>query len=134
MATRPWVTSENVRSYTNYSDVVARTDEKLEVDISRAETYVIKYTNNKFNSVDAEGNELKIPESIRIAVILLAENYAHMANDAATKTIKSETFDDYSYTAESRDINIRDMGLEVLLDEYKVSKPKNEVTMKLRRL
>ncbi|MFR0871302.1 MAG: DUF3599 family protein [Oscillospiraceae bacterium] len=45
---------------------------------------------------------------------------------------QSETFDDYSYTAESSIIDVRKLGVESLLDDYVVVQPLNGVTMRLR--
>ena len=37
MAKRPWVISEDVRNYSDYSEIQSRSDKKLEIDIARAE-------------------------------------------------------------------------------------------------
>ena len=47
---------------------------------------------------------------------------------------KAETFDDYSYTAESSIIDVGKLGVESLLDDYVVVQPLNGVTMRLRSL
>lgn len=47
MPARPWITPEQVREYSETPEVVARTDTKLTVDISRAEQYILTYTHNK---------------------------------------------------------------------------------------
>lgn len=49
MAVRPWATPEEVREYSDIKAVQERTDERIAVDISRAEQYVISYTNNDFS-------------------------------------------------------------------------------------
>ena len=49
MAVRPWATPEEVRDYSDIKAVRERTDERIAVDISRAEQYVISYTNNDFS-------------------------------------------------------------------------------------
>lgn len=47
--------------------------------------------------------------------------------------MKSETFDDYSYTAaEGSLVDLLDLG--PLLDEFVVTVPRGGVTMKLRKL
>lgn len=127
MAVRPWVTPQEVRDYSDIKLVQERTDARLEVDISRAEQYVIAYTNNDFSEF------LEIPQNVKTAVILLAEGYGY--NTAiSSKEIKSETFDDYSYTAETKAISFDTLGLDALLEEFVKVKPKNGVTMRLRRL
>lgn len=127
MAERPWVTPEEVREYSDIESVQKRSDARLKIDISRAEQYVISYTNNDFSEYE------EIPQNVKTAVILLAEAYGYNSAVSA-KSIKSETFDDYSYTAENSVISFSDLGLEPLLEEFIRVKPKNGVTMRLRRL
>ena len=132
MAVRPWVIPEEVKSYTERQSVKDRSDLKLAVDISRAEQYVIRYTHNRFEDSD-------IPESVKTAVILLAEAYAAYAADFGVKSgmYKSESFDDYSYTAADTVNIIENLNLGPLLDDYVIperGKSKNAVTMKMRKL
>lgn len=127
--TRPWVTPEEVRAYTDFADVQSRSDTKLAIDITRAEQAVIAYTGNKFDDAELE----EIPANVKTAVILLAESYAHKAHQA-TVTLKSETYDDYSYTASDSEISVGDLGLEYLLDEYKISTAAGKLFMRLRKL
>lgn len=127
MAERPWVTPKEVREYSDIESVKKRTDVRLNIDISRAEQYVISYTNNDFSEYE------EIPRNVKTAVILLAEAYGYNSAVSA-KSIRSETFDDYSYTAENSKKNFNDLGLEPLLEEFVKVKPKNGVTMRLRRL
>ena len=67
MAERPWVLPKEVKAYTDIEAVQKRKREKLQMDISRAEQYVITYTRNRFEDYD------KIPDPVKTAVILLAE-------------------------------------------------------------
>lgn len=53
MASRPWVTPQEVRDYSENEDVQQRPDRRLSVDIARAEMYVTTYTHNKFENYDA---------------------------------------------------------------------------------
>lgn len=133
MAERPWAMPEDVKSYTDFEDVLNRADIKLKKDISRAEIYVLSYTNNK----DLLDNTIypDIPEEVKTAVIILAEAYGHNAVEK-TKTLKSETFDDYSYTAESNSIDLNSVYDEIatLLEDFKKAKPNNLVNMSLRKL
>ena len=129
MVKRPWVFPDEVREYSSYADVKARDDEKLDIDILRAEQAVIAYTNNKL-----EGDEYTaLPKNIRTAVILLAENFAHSAFQAS-RAYKSETLDDWSYTSNDSQISISDLGLESLLDEYKQAASSGNVFFRLRKL
>ena len=130
MANRPWVVPQDVKDYTDIAEVQSRADAKLRKDISRAEKYVITYTHNDFSDVSP------IPDDVKTAVILLAENYAHAAVVSA-KREKSETFDDYSYQAySSADISagIDDLGLASLLDDYVKANPAGGVTLRMSRL
>lgn len=131
MAGRPWATPEEVRAYSDYVAVQQRNDHKLAFDIARAEQYVISYTNNDF--ADAE----TLPEPVKSAVILLAEAYAYNAA-ADTKTggkrVKSETFDDYSYTADDVYISIDNLGVNILLDPFVKVATRNGVSLRMRKL
>lgn len=128
MAKRPWVTPQEVKDYTEFPEVQARGDAKLAIDISRAELYVINYCNCKF---DDDEKFPQIPEQVKTAVILLAEAYAHNAVEITKSRLKSETWDDYSYTAESYILDTSGIDIKSLLDEFAVAAPKNGVTMRL---
>ncbi len=136
MAERPWVTPQEVRDYTDRQSVKARTDAKLTIDISRAEQYVINYTHNRFDDPEKYPT---LPESVKTAVILIAESYAAYAADLGTRagTLKSESFDDYSYTAADTTYIIGNLDLGPLLDEFidsDAARSKNAVTMRMRKL
>lgn len=131
MAERPWVTPAEVIAYTDYKQVQERTEMKLKVDISRAEQYVIAYTNNDFIDIEV------IPEPVKTAVILLAEAYAYNAcADARSggRRMKSESFDDYSYSSDDAYISIEDLDVKVLLDPYVKVAARDGITMRLRKL
>lgn len=131
MANRPWVTPAEVIAYSDYTQVCNRTESKLQVDISRAEQYVISYTNNDFADAD------EIPEAVKTAVILLAEAYAYNAcADARSggRRMKSEAFDDYSYTSDDAYISIDSLDVKILLDPYVKVTAKSGVTMRMRKL
>lgn len=135
MATRPWVLPKEVKAYTEIEAVQNRTKARLEMDIARAEQYVIAYTRNHFEEYG------EIPGPVRTAVILLAEAYANYANQLKKTgggAVKSETFDDYSYTAGDGSFEdlVKALGLAALLDEFVVSETKGggNITMRMRRL
>lgn len=127
MADRPWVTPEEVREYTDYPKVQTRSDNKLVIDISRAELYVIAYTRNRFEDY------AQIPAPVKNAVILVAEMYAQNAAEAKG-AYKSETYDDYSYTLADTGAKLDNLLLAPLLDEYVLAENRNAVTMRLRKL
>lgn len=127
---RPWATPEDVKAYTEYPSVKARDNSKLTVDISRAEQYIISFTNNKFDS-----DELTtVPDSLRTATILVAEAYAYNAC-LSSNEMKSESFDDYSYTmADVKPIDISALDIASLLEEFTVSEARRGVTLRMRAL
>lgn len=133
MAERPWVLPKEVKAYTDIEAVQQRKKEKLEVDIARAEQYVITYTRNRFEAYD------KIPGPVRTAVILLAEAYASYSNQLKKTgggAVKSETFDDYSYTAGEGTFEdmVKALDLAALLDDFVVPQASGNMTMRMRRL
>lgn len=128
---RPWVTPQEVKDYSDSAKVQERDGKKLMFDIARAEKYVIFYTHNRF---DSEEYEKEIPEDIRMAVILLADAYAKQVILAKDGQMKSETFDDYSYTIKDSSEDVEaELNLGYLLDDY-ILEDKGKVTMKLRKL
>ena len=126
---RPWVFPDEVKDYSSYEDVQSRSVDPLDTDILRAEQMVIAYTHNDFSGDEYE----EIPKSVKTAIILLAERYAHSAF-LTSRTTKSETFDDYSYTANDAEVSLQDMGIAGLLDPYVIAKVKGSVFMRLRKL
>ena len=126
MAVRPWVTPEEVKAYSDRPEIKNRVAAKLAIDISRAEAYVLAYTNNDFSTYES------IPDAVKTAVILLSENYG-VAAAKGFGSMKSESFDDYSYTAAEGTL-VETLGLGPLLDEFIVSESKSGVIMKLRKL
>ena len=113
---RPWISPDDVKEYTDYPEVAERSEGKLKQDILRAEMKIIKITNNRF---DDDEKYPEIPEQVKLATILVAEAYAKNLGERATKKIKSETFDDYSYElTETKDIDISGLDLDELLADF----------------
>ena len=88
----------------------------------RIPKYRVYFSKDTFESCS------ELPSTLRTAVIILAELYAHNAVER-TKQLKSETFDDYSYTTESTILDISDLDLPSLLDEWVNTKPKGRVEL-----
>lgn len=133
MATRPWVLPKEVKAYTDIEAVQQRKKEKLEMDIARAEQYVITYTRNRFEGYT------DIPAPVKTAVILLAEAYASYANQLKKTgggAVKSETYDDYSYTAGEGTFEdfVKALDLAALLDDFVIKQASGTITMRMRRL
>lgn len=127
---RPWILPKDVKDYTEQKDVKERSDAKLEFDITRAEQRVIKITNNRFDSEEYQ----ELPKPVKMATILIAEAYAKNTIEGTRRQIKSETFDDYSYTAESATIDLDNLNLEELLSDYVIETGIGRVVMKMRSL
>lgn len=127
---RPWILPKDVKDYTEQKDVKERSDAKLEFDITRAEQRVIKITNNRFDSEEYQ----ELPKPVKMATILIAEAYAKNTIEGTRRQIKSETFDDYSYTAESATIDLDNLNLEELLSDYVIEAGIGRVVMKMRSL
>lgn len=128
---RPWVSPQDLKDYTEIKEIKERADKKLAFDIARAEQKIIKVTNNKF---DAEEYAEKMPETVKMAIILVAEAYAKNTIETAKKQIKSESFDDYSYTLDSGIIDLESLNLEELLSDYIMSEGIGKMMMRLRTL
>ncbi|MBO5610574.1 MAG: DUF3199 family protein [Eubacterium sp.] len=128
MATRPWITPADVKAYSDLKDVTERSEAKLTVDIKRAEAYIIKYCGHDFS---AEKYDV-IPDDIKTADIILSEYYAH--KQGSIGKMKSESFDDWSYTSSESEYLIQSLGIDVLLDPYVETKASGKINMRLRRL
>lgn len=127
MIPKPWITPQEVREYSEIPAVQQRNDTRLAVDIARAEQYIITYTHNRFENME------ELPPEIKTALLLLAEAYAHNAIIASNE-MKSETFDDYSYTTEKSQINIDGLDIAALLDDYVIAEPRNGIVFRMRKL
>lgn len=131
MASMPWIVPQNIIDYTDHDDVKERSEDKLRYDILRAETKIISITHNRFED---DEKYPEIPSPVRLAVILAAEAYAKNAIEKSKKQIKSETFDDYSYTMETSEINIDSLDLDELLRDFVVPEDAGNMVMRLRKL
>lgn len=128
---RPWVTPDDVLEYTDFKSVKSRDTSKLTRDISRAEKYIISFTNNNFAEYET------VPQSVQTAVILVAEAFAFNSSlDAQNSNeMKSEQFDDYSYTrADVEKIDIDSIDLATLLEDFVKNKTKDGIVMRMRKL
>lgn len=128
---RPWIEPEQIRDYTSSPKVASRKDSQLAYDIARAEKYVIFHTHNKF---DSEEYESGLPSDVTMVVILLAEAYAKQAIMQKDGALSSETFDDYSYTADMGADIVDSLGLGAMLDEYILPEDHGKTVMNLRKL
>ena len=137
MATRPWITAEEVIGYSDFADVQNRASAKLTFDIQRAEAFIIAYCHRDFSEDDIDDEVVPIPDDVKTADILLAEYYAHNAQAIAKVGAKqSESFDDYSYTMAASDMSaiLKALGIDALLNPYVVSDASGNMFMRLRKL
>lgn len=131
MAARPWITTNELISYSDFPDVQSRAPEKLSVDIKRSEASIISYCKQDFSTYET------IPDDIKTADLLLAEYFAHNAQAIQKAGAKqSETFDDYSYSIGTSDMSsmFTALGIDVLLNAYVVSDAAGSVFLRLRKL
>lgn len=128
---RPWIEPGKVKEYTSSEKVKERTDGQLRSDIARAERYVMYHTNNKFDSKEYDEN---LPEDVVMAVVLLSEAYAIKSINQERGFMSSETYDEYSYTVDTKTDLIDRLGLGPLLDEYVLQPGNGKVNMKLRKI
>lgn len=132
MAKRPWLTTDELKEYSDFDKVKNRSEVKLQTDITRAENYIIHRTNNEFK--DDKYPEI-VPTDIKLAAILVAEFYANAASITLQSEYQSESFKDYSYTkTTSLDKTVDDVDIDALISRHVLSPAKGEVSMKLRRL
>ncbi len=124
---RPWVTPDEVKAYTDHDEVANRDEAKLRMDIFRAEQKVISITHNRFDSGELE----VLPEPVRVAVLIVAEAFAKNSIEKAKKQIRSETFDDYSYSVGSGVIDIDGLDLDDLLKDYTVDGGAGNIVLRM---
>lgn len=137
MATRPWLTPDELKEYTDFERVKSRADIKLKADITRAENYIIHRTNNDFA---CEEKYSTIPEDIKLATMLVAEHYSiSVAVDKDSgilvSDLQGETFKDYSYTKKAtKDKSVDDIDIDALISRFVVLPTIGTVNLKLRKL
>jgi hypothetical protein len=130
MATRPWITPAEVKDYTTYDKVSARTDAKMLHDITRAESYLIDRFGNDFSDA---AKFPSIPPDVKLAAILVTEVYSYNAMlDPEKSNVKSETFDDYTYTRSGDgSLSVDVLDLEPLMHNYAIQKPEGKTFMRM---
>jgi hypothetical protein len=98
------ITPADVRSYTVFDAVKARTDALLNYDIIQAAQDVYQYCGHKFDDAVLYPT---LPEEVNLALIKLTEYYALTNMDESRmKGYKSEKIGDYSYTADGSSTTI----------------------------
>lgn len=132
MAARPWLTPQELKAYTEMEKVKARSDVKVQADITRAENYIIHRTNNDFSD---NAKYPTIPDDVKLAAMLVAEHYSAVASSEPQTEYQSETFKDYSYTKKtSIDKSVDDVDIDALISRYVQSASVGTLALKLRKL
>ena len=94
-----WATPAEVRTYSAYPEVDAKTDPELNILLEKAESFIKVYTCRDF--ADATADELAMLKTIDCALVemfvLGQGNAALLAN-----VLKSERIGEYSYTKETK--------------------------------
>lgn len=114
---RPWITVGELERFTERTEVKNLTPLRTSVMINLAESKIIAYCHHDFSD-DVKYPEL--PESVKNATYILAEAFCYNDSRQTTGVIKSETYDDYSYTIESSETStdFDVLGIATLLKPY----------------
>lgn len=114
---RPWITANDLSKFSNHKEVIETNSVRTTVLISIAESKIINYCNHDFSDTEKYPS---IPEDVKNATLLLADALIYNDNLQNNVSIKSQTFDDYSYTAEESAvlIDFDSLGIKSLLDKY----------------
>jgi len=130
MATRPWVTPAEVKEYTSYDKVSARADAKMVHDITRAERYLIDRFGNDFTDAIKYPT---VPPDVKLAAILVTEVYSYNAMLKPEELgIKSETFDEYTYTRSGdAALSVEALDLASLMSQYEIQKPEGKTFLRM---
>ena len=109
-----WILPADVIRYSESGSVRERSFDALEVDIRRAQMSISRYCGKDFDDTEVFA---ALPESVKLACVILAEAYARSASRSA-RGFKRETFDEYSYEAENTLVDFEELGLRSLLSEF----------------
>lgn len=122
---------QDVIEYTESEKVKSRAENKLQMDIRRAQSKVLQHIRR---TEDDELFKEGVPQAIKDALILYAEYFALKEIDKQSSGMQSESFDDYSYTRSN--VSIEEPDVFDLLDDYILGEPLNlnKVVLKARLL
>lgn len=117
MAKRPWITANELTDFSNHKEVIDTNSVRTTVLISLAESKIIAYCHHDFSDDEIYPS---IPEEVKNAALILSDALVYNDNLRNDVSIKSQTFDDYSYTAEETlvPVSFDELGLSTLLDNY----------------
>lgn len=113
---RPWITADELERFTERTEVKDLNPLRKSVMINLAESKIIAYCHHDFS----DEKYPEIPMAVKNATYILAEAFCYNDRRQTTGVIKSETYDDYSYTIESSEIStdFDVLGIATLLKPY----------------
>ncbi|MNN44976.1 hypothetical protein D3C81_1592870 [compost metagenome] len=125
------ITPAEVRSYTAFDSVKARTDEQLEWDIVQASQDIYVFAGHDFTDPEKYPVD-NFPKIVKLAFLKLTEYYALVnSSEAGTRGIVSEKIGDYSYQLGENSQVMQSFSLENLLAGH-IQGGKSGMTVKLR--
>lgn len=116
---RPWVTTEELLEFTERSEVKKKSPAKIAVMISLAESKIISFCKHDFSNDD---DYPTVPQDIKNATLILADALCYNDSLRTSGVVKSESFDDYSYTVDVGEVSIDFdvLGISALLEPYTI--------------
>ena len=114
---RPWITPEELVKFTEHEGVKNKLPERMLVMISLAESKIIAYCKHDFSDKEKYS---ELPEAVKNATLILADAICYNDSLRTSGKLKSESYDDYSYSVDvtetSTDFDI--LGITSLLDPF----------------
>lgn len=126
------ISPSDVRAYTVFESVLARTDEQMLMDILQAKQDIFSYAGHKFD----DPKYAVLPEEVKLAFIKLTEYYGLQNSDESiAKGIKTEKIGDYSYTiSDNVNSSAQRFSLSTLLADHVMAVGSNRMTFKMRSI
>lgn len=126
---RPWIIPEEVIQFSEHECVHNKSIIKLETMISLAESKIIKYCHHDFS--DEKYTEL--PADVKNAVLILADALSYNDSLRTSGKLKSESYDDYSYSVDVSEINTDFDSLDIasLLEQYVIDESEGNLFMRV---
>lgn len=114
---RLWITVEELINFTEHDEVKNKSVVKTTVMISLAESKIIAYCKHDFSD---EEKYPELPDDVKNATLILADALCYNDSLNISGKLKSETYDDYSYTMDVSEVStdFDSLGISTLLDPY----------------
>lgn len=114
---RPWITPEELSSFSEHESVKNKSAVRILVMINLAESKIIAYCKHDFSDVKKYPT---LPQEVKNAALILADALCYNDSLQTSGKLKSESYDDYSYTVDVNEISIGfdNLGISSLLDPY----------------